>query len=135
MTGTTPATQRAGETRGRRIGFVIITVLFAFLTLEAWGEVIQVAVGLDRQPLALSLFQLFGGGAAYATAIGTFRRRAWAWRTALAWGLVTAVMLMSLGPILDRPAEESRGIAVGALAVLMMGAGFALYLRSVIKPR
>jgi hypothetical protein len=135
VTGTTPAAQRAGETKGRRIGFVLITVLFAFLTLEAWGEVIQVAVGRDRQPLALSLFQLFGGACAYATAIGTFRRRPWAWQTALAWGLVTAAMLLSLGSIPDLPAEESRGIRMGALAVLMMGAGFALYLKSVIKPR
>jgi hypothetical protein len=135
MTGATPAAQRAGETKGRRIGLVIITVLFAFITLQAWGDVIQVAVGRIRQPLALSLFKLFSGAASYATAIGTFRRRAWAWRTALAWGLVTTLMLMSLGTILDLPAEERRGIGMGAFAVLMMGAGFALYLKSVIKPR
>jgi hypothetical protein len=135
MSNATPELSRAAESPGRRIGFVAITVLFAFLTLEAWGEVVEVAIGRDRQPLSLSLFQLFGGAAAYATAIGTFRRRPWAWRTALAWGLITAVMLLSLGTILGLPAEESKGIAMGAVAVLMMGAGFALYLRSVIKAR
>ena len=135
MTNATPEMSRATESTGRRIGFVIITILFAFLTLEAWGEVVGVAIGRDRQPLTLSLFQLFGGAAAYATAIGTFRRRPWAWRTALAWGLITTALLLSLPTILDLPPEGRKGITMGALAVLMMGAGFALYLWSAIKSR
>lgn len=135
MTTATPATTRAPEPTPRRVGFVIITAVFAFLALQAWGEVAQVALRRNRLPLALSLLQLVSGGAAYAAAVGTFRRRPWAWRAALAWGIIAGVLVLSVGPLLDLAPEERRGLVMGSLSVLMVGSGLALYLRNTIKRR
>jgi hypothetical protein len=117
------------------VGFVIITVLFAFFALQAWGEVARVVLQRASKPATISLLQLFGGAAAYAAAIGTFRRRPWAWRASIAWGLLTTALLMSLGPLLDLPAEARPGLAISAVSILLLSAGLALYLRSVIKAR
>jgi hypothetical protein len=132
---TTPATPVTHESTGRRVGFVFITAIFALLALNAWGQVAQVVLRRNTMPLALSLLQLVSGAAAYAASVGTFRRRPWAWKAALAWGLITAAMISSLGSLLDLPPEARGGLTLGSLSCLMIGGGLALFLRSVIRAR
>jgi len=133
---TTPAlpTRARSETTARRVGFVIITAVFALLALNAWAQVAEVVLRRATMPLALSLFQLSSGAAAYAASVGTFRRRPWAWKASLAWGLITAVMIASLEALLDLPPDSRGGLVTGAISCLLVGGGLALYLRSVIKP-
>jgi hypothetical protein len=47
----------------------------------------------------------------------------------MSYGVITAAMLVSLGPLLDLAAEEMRGIWIGAAAVLLFGLWAGWYLR------
>lgn len=117
----------------RRIGLFIVIVAFALFTLNSWGQVVQVVLG-NPQPRLLTVLHLIGGGAAYSAAYGTWQRRPWAAHAALVWGVILAVLIFAVGPATAMPAEERRGLWVGALSVLMVGTGLSLYLRNALRP-
>lgn len=117
---------------GRRRGLLIVTFAFSFFTLNAWGQVFSSFVGWSDEPGLLLVLQTLSGAAAYATALGTWRRLPWAPVAAVSYGMITGGLILSLGPILDLPAEARTSLPVGALSVVLIGAGVALYLRSAI---
>ncbi len=118
----------------RRVGLFIVIIAFALLTLNSWGQFVMAALGQMRQPRLLTVLHLVGGAAAYAAAYGTWRRRRWAAWASAAWGVILAVLIFAVGPTSGMPPEERRGLIPGALSVLMIGGGLALYLRNAIRP-
>ena len=121
------------EARGRRIGIVVVTTVFALFCLSSWWQVIAKVLGIGGEVPIVALWHLFGGGAAYAAAVGAFRRRPWAWQAAFVWAIAMSSLIISLGPILMLDEQERMGLPAGAIAVLLMGTGMALYLRSAIR--
>lgn len=107
--------------------------LFVLLCLNAWAQVI-LDLATDRDdPLALLLLQVLVGATAAATAIASWRGLRWGPVAAVAYGLVTAAMILSLSGLLDLPAEANRGLWFGALVVLAIGLGSAGYLRRLLR--
>jgi hypothetical protein len=113
----------------RRTASIILSAVFAFLALAAWGEVLSVALGSDTPPL-LAALQTCVGIAAAATAWGSWRRTKWAASAALAYGVVTAGMLVLLPSLLRLPAEARAGIWSGAGVVVVFAALCARYFRA-----
>ena len=114
----------------RRPTSIILSIIFALLALAAWGEVLSVALGHSDSPPLLAALQTCVGGAAAATAWGSWRRRKWASSAALAYGAVTGGMLVFLPSLLGLPAEARAGIWSGAAVVMVFAALCAIYFRS-----
>ena len=119
----------------RRTGLTIVAVAFALLCLVQWGTVVRVALGFDYEPRLLVLLKLLSGAAAYAAAVGTVRRRPWAAMASFVFGVVTAALILAVGPVVGLDAEERRGLLSGALSMLLIGTGLGLYLRSALRRR
>ncbi len=117
----------------RRIGLTIVSIAFALLCLVQWGTVVRVALGFDYEPRLLVLLKLLSGAAAYAAAVATVRRRPWAATAALIFGIVTATLILSVGPLVGLDPAARRGLIPGALSMLLIGTGLALYLRSALR--
>ena len=114
----------------RRPASFILSSVFAFLALAAWGQVLSVALGHSDDSPVLTALQTCIGAAAAATAWGSWRRTKWAASAALAYGVVTAGMLVVLPSLLGLPAEARAGIWSGAAAVMVFAALCAMYFRS-----
>lgn len=117
----------------RNVGRILITLLLAFLCLNAWIQTVMRLFGTNDDPAALVTWQLLSGAAAAVAAVGAWRLSRWAPAAATAYGLITGTMIIRLGPILDLDPAERSGLIVGAGAVLLTGAGIALYLRRLIR--
>ena len=117
----------------RPVGLVILAVLFAFVSLSDAVQVTHLLQGGDDDPLALSLLHLAGAIAAGAVAVGSWRRARWAPAAAIAWTVVTATLLVTLGPLLDLPPEARPGLWASAAAVALLGAAAAWYLRRRVR--
>lgn len=113
----------------RSRGSIILVVLFTLFGLNAWVQVINTIIGGSDDPAALVILQTLVGTAGIAAAWGTWRGARWASAAAVSYGIVTAAMLVSLGPLLDLAAEEMRGIWTGAAAALLFGLWAGWYLR------
>ena len=119
----------------RRVGIVVATTLFALFCLNSWTQVMGKLFGFANEVPILAIWHLFVGGAAYAAAVGTLRRRPWAWQAAFVWTITMSTLIISLGPILKLDAEERMGLPAGAIAVLLLGTGLTLYVRSATGTR
>lgn len=113
----------------RSRGRILLAVVFTVFGLNAWAQVFNAAIGGSDDPTALIILQTLVGTTGIAAAWGSWRGARWAPVAALMYGVVTAVMLASLGPLLDLAPEEVRGIWVGAAAVLLFGVWAGWYLR------
>jgi hypothetical protein len=117
----------------RRLGFVLVALLFAALAANAYAQVVRSLLGLDDEPTILLLLQCASGTAAAAAAVGSWRERAWApWAAAL-YGVITGAMIAALGPILDLDADARGGLWAGAAVLLALGGGCAWYLRRTLR--
>lgn len=83
----------------------------------------------SHDPPTLTALQALIGAAGTAAAWGSWAGTRWAAAAALLHGLVTAVMLAALTPLLDLDPDSSGGLLFGAAMVLLFGAGAAWYLR------
>lgn len=110
---------------GRRI----LAVVFALLALNAWAQVVLVLVGRSGDPGLLTALQALVGALAALAAWGSWTGARWAAGAAVIHGLVTAGMIVALGPILGLDADERGGLLVGAAVVLGFGLFAAWYLR------
>ena len=108
---------------------VALAVIFALLALNAWAQVALTAIGRTNDPPALFTLQFLGGAAAAAAAVGIWRNARWAPAAALAYGVVTAGMIVALEPILDLGRDARSGLVTGAAMVLAFSALSAWYLR------
>ena len=116
----------------RSRGSIVLVVLFTLLGLNAWAQVIDAIIG-GGDPTALVILQVLVGAAGIAAAWGTWNEARWAPVAAMSYGVVTAAMLVSLGPLLDLAVEEVRGIWMGAGAVLLFGLWAGWYLRRSLR--
>ncbi|SRR5688500_15967196 len=107
----------------------VLSVVFALLALNAWAQVVLAAADYSGDPIALILLQTAVGAAAAATAWGSWRMRWWSPHAAIAYGVVTAAMLLALDPLLDLGPEARSGLWSGAVVVLLLGSVAAWYLR------
>ena len=97
----------------------ILSVAFAILAVNAWGQVVQAAQGNSSDSPALVALQGAIGLTAALTAWGGWRVALWTWKAAIAYGVVTACMLAALPFLLGLAAEERSGIWTGAAAILV----------------
>ncbi|HEY0970335.1 MAG TPA: hypothetical protein VGE02_05095 [Gemmatimonadales bacterium] len=129
---TTPATDHdANATPARRPRRnIALAVVFTLLALNAWAQAILAIAGRSRDPALLVMLQTLVGAAAAAAAVGCWKARSWAPGAALAYGVVGAILVASLGPLLDLAPEDRAGVVTGAIVVLLFGLWAAWYLRA-----
>jgi peptidoglycan/LPS O-acetylase OafA/YrhL len=136
MTAPTPPSPRAApEPNPRRIGLIIVAVAFGLFTMSLWYQVVLKFLGRSSEPPVLSTLQFLSGCASYAAMHATIRHRPWAWVASLVFGVLCAILIIAVGPVIGLDADERRGLIPGALSVLMVGGGLALYLRNALRPR
>ena len=111
------------------VGARIVAVLFALLAFNAWNELLDMLSGSSDGPRALAVLQGIVGTAAAATAVGAWIGARWAPVLAAVYGAIAAVMIVSLGPLLDMPLEERDGLWIGGAVVLVVALACAAYLR------
>ena len=116
----------AAAPRGIRIA---LAVIFALLALNAWAQVLFTALGLSDDPAALVALQVLSGAAAAAAAIGIWGGARWAPVAALAYGIITACMIVALEAILGLGSDARGGLLVGGAMVLLFSILAAWYLR------
>ncbi|HVH39927.1 MAG TPA: hypothetical protein VM764_07885 [Gemmatimonadaceae bacterium] len=102
----------------RRIGTTVIAILFALLAVEAWVQVVRALVG-DRDLPLVMIWQFLTGAAAAMAAVGAWRLRPWSHRAVVLYGVLTAALIVALGPILNLDPSGRRGLLSGALVVLL----------------
>jgi hypothetical protein len=112
------------------VGQIIVAVLFALLSLNAFLEV----VSSDSPPMLRALQALVGATAA-ATAWGAWTGARWSPVLATLYGLIAGGMVASLGPMLDMPVEERGGLWVGAVVILVVSLACAWYLRRATRSK
>jgi len=110
----------------RPVGRIIVTALFALLSVNAFQEVFS-----SDSPPALRALQALVGATAAATTWGAWTGARWSPALATIYGVVAGGMVASLGPMLDLPVEERGGLWVGAAVILVFSVGCAWYLRRV----
>jgi hypothetical protein len=114
----------------RRPASIILSVVFGLLALNAWGQVLLVALGHSDDSRTLTMLQGVVGLTAVATAWGSWRRARWAPGAAIAYGATTAGMLAALPSLLQLPTDARLGIWAGSAAVLLFAVLCAVYFRA-----
>ena len=127
MTDASPSPAPRAAVRSR--GAIALAVVFVLLAGNAWAQVVLVPFGRTDDPPALTALQAIIGATGVGAAWGSWRLARWAPAAALLHALATAGMLLSLGPLLDLPADARGGIRWGAGGMLLLGACAAWYLR------
>jgi hypothetical protein len=112
----------------RTVGRIVVTALFALLTVNAVKEAFW-----SDSPQALRILQALVAVAGAATTWGAWSGARWSPVLATLYGLITAGMIVSLGPMLDMPVEERGGLWVGGAVVLLFSLACAWYLRRVTR--
>ena len=112
----------------RSIGRILIAVLFALLSVNAFME----TFGSDSPP-PLRALQALVGTLAVATAWGAWSGARWSSAAATAYGFVAAGMIVALGPLLELPVEERGGLWVGGGVVLVFSLACAWFLRRMTR--
>ncbi|MFL5607171.1 MAG: hypothetical protein ACJ8AD_12045 [Gemmatimonadaceae bacterium] len=112
----------------RPIGRIALAIVFALFAIMAWRQVVLAPLGMTGDPPLLTVLQALIGAAAAAAAWGSWMGARWAPWAALSYGLVTAVMLIALGPLLDLPIDARRGIWTGAVSVVLLALAAGWYL-------
>lgn len=105
---------------GRGAGTIILSFVFVLLAANALVQGLGALVGWRDDPTRLIAFQLASGSTALAAASGTWRGARWAPYVAAAYGVITAVMIASLGPMLGLDDAERAGLPAGAAAVFLV---------------
>ena len=112
----------------RPTGHIVLAIVFGFFAVTAWMQVVFVPLDLTGDPLVLTLLQALMGIAATAAAWGSWAGRRWAPWAALLYALVTAGMLIVLGPLLGLSPESRHGLRIGAVSVVLLGLAAGWYL-------
>ena len=110
-------------------GRVALAAIFALLALNALAQVALVPLGRSDDPGPLVLLQALVGLAAAAAAWGSWTGARWAPYAAAAYGVVVAVMLLALEPLLDLGAASRGGLRLAAGSLLGLSLLAAWWLR------
>ncbi|HUF28673.1 MAG TPA: hypothetical protein VMM18_16960 [Gemmatimonadaceae bacterium] len=114
---------------------VALAVLFLLLSLNAWMQAADAALGRSIEPRALTLLQVLVGATAIAAAYGSWSGARWAPWAAVAWGVVTAGLILALDPLLQLAPEARRGLLIGGAVVLVLGGAAGWFLRRAVARR
>lgn len=117
------------------IGRIVVAVLFTLFGLSAWSEALDIFLRASDDPTLLGILQTVIGAVALTAAVGSWRGSRWSPVAAIAYGVITAGMIVGLGPMLGLEGEERGGLLVGAAAVLLIALAMAWYLRRAQAPR
>jgi len=107
---------------------IVLAAIFA-ITALAQG----IGTGFGSDTLSAATLRAATAIAAAVTAWGIWRGRRWAAAAAITYGVITAAMLIVLGPMLALPPEARSGMRAGALSVLLFCLATAWYLRRDIR--
>lgn len=99
----------------------LLAAVFVLLSLNALSQVALAFAGRLDDPALLTVLQALVGTAGMLAAVGIWRTASWAGAAAVSHGVVTAVMLISLPPLLALDRESRAGIWLGAALMLMFG--------------
>ena len=120
--------QSEGTSARRPVGRILLAIMFAIVAISAWMQVVLVPLALSSDPLVLTLLQAIMGIAATAAAWGSWAGRRWAPWAALVYAVVTAGMLIVLGPLLGLPTKTRHELRLGAISVVLLGLAAGWYL-------
>jgi hypothetical protein len=109
---------------------LVLGVLFGVLALIDWAQVLLNLLARSGEPPTLMALHFGTGAAAAATCWGYWRRMGWTPIAAVAYGVLTAVLLFALPSLLDLPLEARAGLRTGAAAVLLFALFSAAYFRA-----
>lgn len=104
------------------------SALFAALCAADGWQLVQAARGTHPDPPGLLVTHGVTALLAGAAAVGSWRGRAWAVHAVLGWGVVSAAMLVALGPMLDTPVAERPQLWLAAGVVATVAGTAAWYL-------
>lgn len=105
----------------------VVSLLYVATSISQLHQFPREAFGDEGLP-ALAAFHAASGLASLATAAGAWRGYRWSWLFSLAWGAITAWLVMSLPRLLQLSEEESRGMPFGAGVILALAIAGAWYL-------
>jgi hypothetical protein len=113
---------------------IAVAALFA---ISAANQLVQVPgeFGGDEALPMLGLLHLAAGAPGLATAWGAWFARRWAWMAALAWGIGTAALILSLEGVLGLSAQDAEGMRPAAAVVAVLAGAAAWYLWRAARPR
>lgn len=109
---------------------LVLGVIFGVLAVVDLTQVLLALVGPSDNPPMLIALHFGTGVAAGATCWGSWRRTRWTPIAAVAYGALTAALLLALPSLLDLPLEARTGIRGGAAAVLLFALLTAAYFRA-----
>ena len=116
----------------RSIGGVVLAVVFGLLSLNAWWQVGENALG-GGSPAMLIALQVLCGVVAAVAAWGSWTSARWGTSAALIYGVVAGGMVAGLGPMLDLPPESRGGLWTGAAIILAFALVSAWWLRRSLR--
>ena len=111
------------------LGLVLCT-LFGVLALIDWAQVFLALLGHNDNPSTLIALHFATGTAAAATCWGSWRRTRWTPIAAVAYGALTAALLLALPSLLHLPLDARAGLRGGSAAVLLFALLSAAYFRA-----
>jgi hypothetical protein len=109
---------------------LVLAAIFGVLALIDWAQVLLALLGISDLPSALTALHFGTGAAAAATCWGSWRRTRWTPIAAIAYGVLTAALLLTLPALLHLPSEARTGIRGGAVAVVVFALLSAAYFRA-----
>jgi hypothetical protein len=119
----------------RTPGQIALALIYTALALNAWAQVVFALRGaLSDPPILIGLQSLIGiAGTVAVWGIWTAKR--WSAYAVAIHGVITALMLVSLAPILGLGADARSPLFIGAAVVLVWTFLFAWYLHRLIRRR
>src|SRR5262245_65112074 len=108
----------------------VLVAIFGVLALIDWAQVLLALVRPSDNPSTLIALHFGTGAAAAATCWGSWRRTRWTPIAAVAYGALTAALLLALPSLLNLPLDARAGLRTGAAAVLLFALLFAAYFRA-----
>jgi hypothetical protein len=111
------------------LGLVLCTI-FGVLALIDWAQVLVALIGRSDEPSTLVALHFGTGAAAGTTCWGSWRGTRWTPIAAVAYGALTAALLLRLPALLSLPPDARAGIRAGAAAVLLFALLSAAYFRA-----
>ena len=103
--------------------------LFILLCLAHGHLVSTVVLGQGTEPAIVFAGHLVCLVLAIICAAAIWRRRLWAWRSVVAYGVALAILILSLGPALQLPSDARVGlwISAGSVVALSSAGAWLLY--------